>query len=644
MTEALGDQQEFGEQVETISTDEYATIELANELLDRPDEQALLIATGDVLTRQLGAAATLTAVAELSLPILGRWCFAYLVDADDHIHLMRLATLAPEKQPTMDAIAARFSGTASAEHPISQAIHDGQSRVLPRIDDGALSRLSPDPDYRALVSALGASGVLIVPLVSHGRSLGALTFGTDDPARSYNRRDLALASAVAARAAVALDNDRLVREERVAREAAQRAAARATFLAETSRAFASSLDLDEVLQLVAQLPVPLLADYTIVYRRGEDGRAHRVAMRHVRPDRSTFLDALEQSYPLPADSELAAAHVLRTNEPMFMPAMSVDEIPAGETPGPGYLDILRQLRPCSGLVLPLVARGRALGVLVLSMAECEADGSGRRYTEEDLVTGQALAERAALAADNAMLLAEARRARVDAERANRAKSDFLAVMSHELRTPLNAIAGYAELLQIGVRGPITAEQHRDLERIQLAQRRLLALVNDVLNLARIESGRLHVADDPIRVDELLDSVLPLVAPLFEKKGVACTRDAVDAALVVHGDRERTQQILLNLLSNAVKFTPAGGQVALRALADGERVHIEVRDSGVGIPGDMLESVFEPFVQVDSTLTRAAGGTGLGLAISRELARAMGAELWAEAATGAGTVIVLAMRR
>jgi signal transduction histidine kinase len=236
---------------------------------------------------------------------------------------------------------------------------------------------------------------------------------------------------------------------------------------------------------------------------------------------------------------------------------------------------------------------------------------------------------------------ELERQRTLAEEANRAKSAFLATMSHELRTPLNAIGGYVQLLELGIQGPITEKQADALARISRAQRHLLRLINDVLNLARIEAGRVEYNLAACSLREMVDAVLPMVEPQLQSRRI---RHFVDIApeLTAYADREKVQQVLLNLLSNATKFTPAEGSVTVTGSVDGERVHLVVRDTGVGIPTERLAHVFEPFVQVDDSHARRAEGTGLGLAISRDLARGMGGELSAESEVGVGSAFTLTL--
>jgi signal transduction histidine kinase len=237
-------------------------------------------------------------------------------------------------------------------------------------------------------------------------------------------------------------------------------------------------------------------------------------------------------------------------------------------------------------------------------------------------------------------------ARAEAQTANRAKGEFLAVMSHELRTPLNAIGGYAELMEMGIRGPVTDQQREDLGRIQRSQRHLLGLVNEVLNYAKLETGtvRYDVADVPVR--GALAEAEALIAPQARAKGLVLGTPDCAEDLVVRADPEKLRQVLVNLLSNAVKFTTARGdepgRITVTCAADGARVQIAVADTGIGIAADKLDAIFEPFVQVRADLTRMAEGTGLGLAISRDLAHGMGGELTVWSRPGAGSTFTLAL--
>ena len=253
---------------------------------------------------------------------------------------------------------------------------------------------------------------------------------------------------------------------------------------------------------------------------------------------------------------------------------------------------------------------------------------------------------------------EADEARRRAEEANMARSQFLTMMSHELRTPLNAIGGYTQLLEMGVRGPVTREQHEDLARIQVAQQHLLGLINSVLNFAKLEAGHVHydMADVPLMAS--LEDVESLVAPQMRAKGLAYALEADPTLCMdvrdinVRADAEKLRQIMVNLLTNATKFTRPGGSVTVRvsvraedAVGPGaEMVAVTVADTGIGIAAVRLESIFEPFVQVNRRLSSPDEGVGLGLAISRDLARAMNGDLVAESTLGVGSAFTLLLPR
>jgi PAS domain S-box-containing protein len=251
---------------------------------------------------------------------------------------------------------------------------------------------------------------------------------------------------------------------------------------------------------------------------------------------------------------------------------------------------------------------------------------------------------------------EAESARAEAEAANRAKSEFLATMSHELRTPINAILGYSDLLAMGISGPISAEQRAQVERLQASGRHLLMLVEDILDLARIEAARLEVANDPVPVLDPVHAALALLElQAREHRLEVVDRCGEDGIPVFLGDEDRVRQVVVNLLSNAVKFTEPGGRITVRCdtAADagaaaalhgpGPWVRVHVEDTGIGIPPDRAESVFEPFVQLETGWTRTRGGTGLGLAISRRLARLMGGDLTLESVPGRGSRFTLWLR-
>jgi signal transduction histidine kinase len=250
-------------------------------------------------------------------------------------------------------------------------------------------------------------------------------------------------------------------------------------------------------------------------------------------------------------------------------------------------------------------------------------------------------------------LAAEREARLEAEAASRAKSEFLAIMSHELRTPLNAVLGYSELMELGISGPVNDKMREQIGRIRMSGVHLLGLVNDILDLAKVEAGRLQVNSGPASAEGTVAVAMALIQPQAAARGLALkVPPAPDPSPIYRGDEERVRQILVNLLSNAVKFTSPSGSITLeigrahaagpdtRLSARGSYVTFRVADTGAGIPADKLLSIFDPFVQAETGHSRSREGSGLGLTISRRLARLMGGDLTVKSKVGKGSTFTL----
>jgi len=449
----------------------------------------------------------------------------------------------------------------------------------------------------------------------------------------------------------------------------KRAAERQHYIAEASDILASSLDYRATVTRLAKLLVPQLADWCGIRLVDENGELQQLAAEHVDPKKSEWAQTASRRFLLTNDADVGPMYVLRTGNTELYEDVT-DEMLEQMAVDQEHLDLLRAVQMKSIIRAPLKARGRVIGVMSLVAGE-----SGRRYTAADKALVEQLAERAAIAIDNARLFTEteaarlaletsrqeltstnaklshineelvakthlAEQSRAEAEAANRSKADFLAHMSHELRTPLNAIAGYSELMELGLHGPLTPEQGEDLRRIKKSQRHLLSLINDVLNFAKLEAAHVRYEIKPVSVLKAVSALEALIAPQMAAKELTYVPGEIDPALFALGDEEKIQQILLNLLSNAVKFTGPGGRISVAATRVEDWVCIEVADTGCGIPVDKQKLVFEPFVQLERTLSSPHQGTGLGLAISRDLARGMRGELTVDSTTGQGSAFSL----
>ena len=316
-----------------------------------------------------------------------------------------------------------------------------------------------------------------------------------------------------------------------------------------------------------------------------------------------------------------------------------------------HADVLRREGIVSTLVVPISLKGRTIGLLYV------ANRRETAFSRQDEDTLNHLAAQAAIAIENARLYEEVTKHAEDLEEkveartrelqetnrrletASRHKSEFLANMSHELRTPLNAIIGFTRLVMRRSKEVLPARQYENLEKIQLSADQLLLLINDVLDLSKVEAGRMDVRPVSFQLESLIDVCLRTVEPMVRPEQLTVAKDLEAELPELFTDQEKLKQILMNLVSNAVKFTEAG-TVAVKARRNGARLTVSVIDSGIGIPEDATELIFEEFRQVDSSSTRRHGGTGLGLSISRHFARLLGGDITVQSRLGQGSTFVL----
>jgi PAS domain S-box-containing protein len=394
--------------------------------------------------------------------------------------------------------------------------------------------------------------------------------------------------------------------------------ARRAFLEEATVTLAGSLDYETTLSKVVHLAVPVLADWCAVDLVQEGLQPKRVAVAHVNPAKIELAKELQAKYPPLPNAPTGLLHVLRTGRSEFYPVIP-DELLAASCVDEEHLRLARELELRSAMIVPLIARGGVLGALSFVFAE-----SGRTYSERDVRFAEDLAQRCAVAIDNARLFASEQQARQSADVANHAKDEFLAVVSHELRTPLNAIMGWAKLMSSN--GFDEARRERAVQTIERNSVAMAQLIEDLLDISRIVSGKMRLEVQQVDVARVIAAAVESVRPAADAKGIALGSvfDTRVPALV--GDPARLQQIVWNLLSNAVKFTSKGGRVdVILELVDswGE---IRVSDTGKGIALPFLPHVFDAFRQEDASFSRSRGGLGLGLAITRQLVELHGGRI------------------
>jgi signal transduction histidine kinase len=397
-------------------------------------------------------------------------------------------------------------------------------------------------------------------------------------------------------------------------------------LLEASRVLASSLDYRTTLANVARLAVPTLSDWCVV-SVVEDGRLRRVAMTHVDPQKERLMEELERRYP-DASSSTPAAHVVRTGHAELVTDVTPAAL-AERTADAGHRRLLEQLGVRSYITVPLSTRGITFGAITFVSTE-------RTHDAHDLELARDIASRSATAIDNAKLHA-------GILEASSAKDSFLAVMSHELRTPLSAITGYAGLLDEGIPDPATAGQRRHVQGIRANVARLLRVIEEILEYSRLTTGEQRYHLEEADLGEIVSGVVETAEALVTEHGLTLVVHPPPEPAALRTDPEKVRQILLHLIVNAVKFTPRGRVELDAELRDGSAV-LHVQDTGIGIPPEQQERIFEPFYQVGDAMTREVGGTGIGLAVARGLARGLGGDVTVESRAGGGSTFTVVLPR
>jgi PAS domain S-box-containing protein len=386
------------------------------------------------------------------------------------------------------------------------------------------------------------------------------------------------------------------------------------FLSEAGDVIASSLDYETTLASVARMAVPTLADWCAVDVVEDDRTLKRLAVAHVDQEKVEWAYELQKRYPPDMDAPRGIPNVLRTGESEIYPEIA-DEMLVGAAVNAEHLKIMRDIGFTSAIIAPLVTQGRTLGAITFITAE-----SRRIYGQDDLALAESLAHRAAIAIENARLYRSA-------QEANRLKDEFLATVSHELRTPLTAIMGWAYLLRAGQLDEGSAATA--LETIERNARSQAQIIDDLLDVSRIITGKLRLDIREVEPISLIESAIEAVRPAAEAKGVRLQKVIDTGVISIAGDPSRLQQVVWNLLTNAIKFTPKGGRVQIRLERINSHIEIVVADTGSGINSDFLPHVFERFRQADQATTRQHGGLGLGLAIVRHLIELHGGTVQAE---------------
>jgi signal transduction histidine kinase len=376
------------------------------------------------------------------------------------------------------------------------------------------------------------------------------------------------------------------------------------FLAEASKVLSSSLNFRRTLRAVTRLAVPRIADWCAVDILGADGKPELLAVAHVDPKKVRWARALRKREPVDMSDPTGLPNALRTGRSEFYPVIT-DEMIVAAAKDERHLELMRSIGLSSVMIVPLMSNRRAIGAISFVAAE-----SGRHFSPADLAMAEELASRAALAIENARLYE-------GAQRAIALRDDFIAVASHELKTPVTSMKIYADALrrQAVRRGDEQAE--RSLVKINEQIDRLTTLIGDLLDVSKIESGRLAFDLAPFDLDALVAEIIDGVQQTAERHRIECTGTIGRS---IRGDRERLAQVFTNLLTNAVKYSPGADRVLVRLAATETGAVIEVQDFGIGIDREHHRRIFDRFYRVSSPDEKTFPGLGVGLYVTSEIVR------------------------
>jgi signal transduction histidine kinase len=460
--------------------------------------------------------------------------------------------------------------------------------------------------------------VVAVPLLHEGNPIGAISVARAN-AGSFPKRQIALLQAFADQAVIAIRNVRLFDEVQARTEelseSLQQQTATADVLKVVSR---SAFDLRAVLQTLVESVARFCAADKATIIREKDGLFYTAEAYGYSRE---FLDYIRNT-PIKAERGSASGRALVEGRVVHIPDVKAD-------PEYTFVEAPRLGNFRTALCVPMLREGVPIGVLTLTRSEVQP------FTDKQIELVTTFADQAAIAIENVRLFDEIQDKSRQLEEASQHKSQFLANMSHELRTPLNAILGYTELMADGAYGEPSEKMLGILKRLEANGRHLLGLINDVLDLSKIEAGQLVLELSDYSVQDIAQTVRSTLEPLAADKKLAFKVEMAPELPPGHGDGRRLTQVLINLVGNAIKFTDAG-EVAIKAEANNGSFYVAVRDTGPGISAADQAKLFQEFQQADNAITRKKGGTGLGLAISKRIIEMHGGRIWVESQPGQGS--------
>lgn len=642
-------------------SDIVAGVVIFSDISDRKqatEAQRFLAEASTLLATSLNHQVTLENLAKFAVPHLADWCTVYIAEDDDHLERVVVAHVDPEQIQGSNELYRRYPPDPQAEEGLYKVFRTGRSQFYPDIPDEFLVKAACSTEHLELLRQLGLKSLILVPLMARGRSLGVMTLAMADSGRRYKQADLELAEDLARRAALAVDNARLYQE---AQEVGENLRQAILILGEQQQQLRTLQRLTNLLnQRLADLPGLLYtmvravcgaipgAEFCLIALRNQNQQLELTAKTGV------GMEKLQLEYS-PYIQNGFLGQVFTTGQSLLLQGKSCNHDSADEMPASVYAVAIES------------AQAGRLGVLAIGNWE-----NSQAFDEEDQRLLVAFGEQAAIAINNARLInaleereerlatqndklahqnleLERQRQQIQLQNlqlreAAQLKSQFLATMSHELRTPMNAIIGFSQLLLRQQNDQLSLPQRDMVERIFNNGKNLLTLINDILDLSKIEVGRLELKLEEINLSHLVRATTEELRSLAEQKHLSLSVQTNLINPYIVNDSVRLRQILVNLLSNAIKFTDDGSVNVTAWESAPDQIAIAVQDTGIGIAQSDLEHIFEEFRQVDQSTTRKHGGTGLGLAITDWLVQMMDGKINVESTLGTGSTFCIELPR
>jgi signal transduction histidine kinase/CheY-like chemotaxis protein len=569
-----------------------------------------LAKAGAALAESLDYEATLRAVGDLVVPSVSDLCRIDLVEGDGALREVTVRHVDREKQKLLEQLLGPQELHVTAE-PRREVLRSGEPKVLSEITDEVLDQAVREPAHREIIRKVALKSSIAVPLVLRGQTIGVLQVGVGESRPRFGHDDVPLVLEVAHIAALAIENARLY-------EATKQRSEEQRFLSEVGATLAATLDYSETLEAVARLVVRDLADWCVVELVDNSGNVRRLKVVHRNPGKARLCEALARM-PLDRRRPNLTSSVLETREPSVVRKVDAGYIES-IAQSDEHLRVLRELEPKSIMGLPLLARDRLIGVIMMVSSR-----SSRRYGAEDLSFAQELANRAALAVENAQMYQIA-------QRAIQARDDVMAIVSHDLKNPLNTICLSLEALsrEAGLAGK---QGRKVLDVIARSVTRLDQIIEGLRDAAMIETGQFTVEPKAEDVPALLSEVASLLKPQATAKGRQLEVDVADHIRTIQCDRGRILQVIGNLVGNAIKFTERGGQIRIAVRPVDDAIQVSVSDTGAGIPEREIRQIFERYWKGK---TKGKEGTGLGLYIAKAIVEAHGGRIWVESVVAEGS--------